>query len=113
MIREDRPLFVEVRADAGAVTSSRAVSLGLITTELVLNALKHAFAVRQGGSVIVEYDAVAPHWSLSVTDNGSGRMVGFDGKEHVGLGTGIIEVLARQLDGQVETTQQLSRHEGL
>ncbi len=103
MIKEDRPLFVEVRAGAGAVTSSSAVSIGLITTELVLNALKHAFILRQDGSVIVEYDAVAPHWSLSVTDNGSGRMVGVDGKEHVGLGTGIIEVLARQLNGQVET----------
>jgi two-component sensor histidine kinase len=108
MIRDGRPLFVEVRAGAGAVTSSRAVSLGLITTELVLNALKHAFADRQSGSVIVEYDAVDQHWSLSVTDNGTGRSVGVDGLEHVGLGTGIIEVLARQLNGQVETVSSSS-----
>lgn len=108
MIREGRPLSVEVRADAGTITSSRAVSLGLITTELVLNALKHAFIDRHSGSVLVEYEAVDQRWSLSVTDNGTGRAVGLDGLEHVGLGTGIVEVLARQLSGQVETASSPS-----
>src|SRR5690242_20861669 len=67
MIRDGRPLFVEVRADAGTVTSTRAVSLGLITTELVLNALKHAFAGRESGLVLC---STGPDWSLSVTDDG-------------------------------------------
>jgi two-component sensor histidine kinase len=104
MIRDGRPLFVEVRADGGTVTSTRAVSLGLITTELVLNALKHAFAGRDSGLVVVEYNSTGPDWSLSVTDDGVGRSAGVDGIEHIGLGTGIIEVLARQLDGRVDTT---------
>jgi chemotaxis protein methyltransferase CheR len=108
MIRDDRPLSVEVRANGGAVTSSRAVSLGLITTELVLNAVKHAFGDRQRGSVIVEYETIGQRWSLSVTDDGLGHTVGLDGSEHVGLGTGIIEVLARQLDGRVETASSLA-----
>jgi two-component sensor histidine kinase len=108
MIKEGRPISLEVRANAGAVTSSRAVSLGLITTELVLNALKHAFGDRQRGSVIVEYEAVGQRWSLSVTDDGLGHTVGVDGLEHVGLGTGIIEVLARQLDGRVEMASSLA-----
>lgn len=103
MIREGRPLTVEVRAQPGAVTSSRAVSLGLITTELVLNAIKHAFPDREGGSVIVSYESAGRHWSLSVADDGVGRPVGINGVEHVGLGTGIIEVLARQLGGDIET----------
>jgi two-component sensor histidine kinase len=107
MIRDGRPLYVEVRGNGGTVTSTRAISLGLITTELVLNALKHAFDGRDGGLVIVEYVDTGQHWSLSVTDDGVGQSTGVDGA-HVGLGTGIIEVLARQLDGRVDTTSSAS-----
>ena len=43
MIGNRRPLSLSVQATSGAATSSEAVSLGLIVTELVINALKHAF----------------------------------------------------------------------
>jgi two-component sensor histidine kinase len=43
MIGERRPLSLSVQATGGAATSSDALSLGLIVTELVINALKHAF----------------------------------------------------------------------
>ena len=43
MIGDYRPITLKVTADAGSVTSREAVSLGLIVTELILNALKHAF----------------------------------------------------------------------
>jgi len=49
MVGERRPLSVRVEATSGAATSSQAVSLGLIVTELVINALKHGFPARQGG----------------------------------------------------------------
>jgi two-component sensor histidine kinase len=32
------------------------VSLGLVTTELVINALKHAFAPGYEGEIVVRYD---------------------------------------------------------
>jgi chemotaxis protein methyltransferase CheR len=34
-----------------------AVSLGLIVTELVINALKHAFHIGEAGEILVSYDA--------------------------------------------------------
>ena len=43
MIGESRPATITVTADKGAVLSGDAVSLGLIVTELVINALKYAF----------------------------------------------------------------------
>ena len=43
MIGERRPLSIKVKASSGGATSSEAVSLGLIVTELVINALKHGF----------------------------------------------------------------------
>ena len=113
MIRDDRPLFgrSSSRCRSGHVEPRRQPRVDHDRT--CTQCPQACVRVRQDGSVIVEYDAIGPHWSLSVTDNGTGRVIGIDGSEHVGLGTGIIEVLARQLDGKVETTQQLSRHEGL
>src|ERR1700674_1213759 len=43
MIGDYHPTTLKVNSDGGSVTSREAVSLGLIVTELILNALKHAF----------------------------------------------------------------------
>src|SRR5258705_202079 len=43
MIGETRPAKLTVTADQGWAVSAAAVSLGLIVTELVINALKYAF----------------------------------------------------------------------
>ena len=57
MIGDRRPLSLKVQATSGAATSSEAVSLGLIVTELVINALKHAFQIGETGEILVGYDA--------------------------------------------------------
>ena len=46
MVGERRPLAIKVQATSGRAVSSEAVSLGLIVTELVINALKHGFRVQ-------------------------------------------------------------------
>lgn len=82
------------------------ISLGLIVTELVINALKHAFPGRnQMGHIAVAYQANANGWSLTVNDDGVGMPVG-EGNLRPGLGTGIVEALSRQLDAIVEVTNQ-------
>ena len=43
MIAHTRPVTVTVVGDRGTLSSRQAESIGLITTELVMNALKHAF----------------------------------------------------------------------
>ena len=43
MVGDRRPISIKVQTTSGRATSSEAVSLGLIVTELVINALKHAF----------------------------------------------------------------------
>jgi two-component sensor histidine kinase len=104
MIADDRPISIKVSGDAGNATCRAAESIGLIVTELVINSLKHAFnGVRKGGQITVSYDVSGDDWKLSVTDDGSGRTDGEFAQPKEGLGTGIVNALAKQLNGQVET----------
>ena len=104
MIGESRPAKLTVTADEGFVISANAVSLGLIVTELVINALKYAFPdPGKDASVKVNYEVNGTDWKLSVSDNGIGR----GGKDSAppakgGLGTSLVKALAQQLDAQVE-----------
>ena len=72
MVGERRALSIKVQATSGGATSSEAVSLGLIVTELVINALKHGFSAGAEGEILVSYDALHSAWRLSVADNRSG-----------------------------------------
>ena len=100
MVGERRPLSVRVQATSGTATSSEVVSLGLIVTELVINSLKHAFPGGEAGEILVSYEARGSGWRLSVSDNGSGP--GEAERPYAGLGTSIVEALARQLDAIVQ-----------
>ena len=102
MIGERRPLSLSVQATGGAATSSEAVSLGLIVTELVINALKHAFPSGDAGDILVKYDASASGWRLSVSDNGMASVQVSDVRPQGGLGTSIVQALAHQLGAIVE-----------
>jgi len=102
MIGADRSITVVVEAGAGATVSAQAVSIGLIVTELLINAVKHAFPAQRSGRIRVSYDATGEDWRLSVSDDGVGRM-NYEGQPaSAGLGTSIVEALAHQLDARVE-----------
>jgi two-component sensor histidine kinase len=93
-------------ADDTVTKANVSVSLGLIVTELVINALKHAFPGRsQEGHINVDYLADAKGWTLTVGDDGVGMPVD-EAARKPGLGTGIVEALSRQLNAIVEVTDQ-------
>ncbi len=103
MIGEARPATLTVTADASTVQSSDAISLGLIVTELVINALKYAFPDQnKAATVIVSYEINGTDWKLSVRDNGVGRIEQSGPPAKGGLGTSLVKALAHQLDAQVE-----------
>ena len=101
MIGDGGHIIIEVKAAEGGVSSSDAVSIGLIVTEAVINALKHAFAKdEKDGRIIVTYEVTDTDWKLSIADNGMGKpKCGFP---KVGLGTSIVNALANQLDARVD-----------
>jgi chemotaxis protein methyltransferase CheR len=101
MVGERRPVLIKVQATSGTAVSDDAVSLGLIVTELVINALKHGFPSGDEGEILVKYDAQDSGWQLSVSDNGSGPKEAAGEPPHTGLGTSIVEALAHQLNATV------------
>ena len=103
MIGEGRAISLIVRGEGGSIHRRDAESLGLITTELVINSLKHAFnEASKDGRIIVGFDVSGTDWRLSVSDNGVGKPdVSAPAKS--GLGTGIVTALAKQLDAKLET----------
>lgn len=104
MIGDSRPISLKATGDSGSATSRQAESLGLIVTELVMNALKHAFPNESIiGQITVAYERVGVNWKLSVSDNGIGKPDGVFAQGKSGLGTGIIRALSQQLGAQVET----------
>jgi chemotaxis protein methyltransferase CheR len=104
MISDNREVVIKVVGEGGTATSREAESLGLITTELVMNALKHAFPAEKSDSrIVIAYDVDGANWKLSVADNGVGKPDGLFAQSKSGLGTGIVKALAQQLGAKVET----------
>lgn len=99
MIRDHKKVAVEVVVDDSAVQAEVSVSLGLIVTELVINALKHAFPHGGGGKIVVRYATSGPVWTLTVSDDGTGMPTG-SAAPKAGLGTSIVGALAVQLNGE-------------
>jgi chemotaxis protein methyltransferase CheR len=102
MVASDRTIDIKASAAAGAVKSAEAVSFGLIVTELVINALKHAFPDDRKGHIGVDFTRDRANWRLSVSDDGVGRQLDGAEPDHIGLGTTIVEALARQLKATVD-----------
>jgi chemotaxis protein methyltransferase CheR len=104
MIGDTRQITIKVVGEGGVATSREAESIGLITTELVTNAIKHAFQADQSnGRIVVAYDVDGTNWKLSVADNGVGRPDNTYAQSKTGLGTGIVKALAQQLGARIET----------
>ena len=101
MIHESDRITIQVVCDDAMVHANTSVCLGLITTELVINALKHAFPDGRAGKVTVTFAARGASWTLGVSDDGAGMRLAPDAAVG-GLGSSIVQALARQLAARVE-----------
>jgi two-component sensor histidine kinase len=93
-----RPLGIrcEVFADDGELPCQRCEQLGLVITELVMNAAKHGFRGRDNGLVRVELMNKIDCWVCIVSDNGVGANM-----PPPGVGSEILEQLIRALGGNL------------
>lgn len=105
MVHDGSKVSIISIVDDSRVEADRSISLGLIVTELVINALKHAFPGDETGKIFVRYNSTGTGWQLSVTDTGVGtREMLADAKP--GLGSSIVEALANQLDAKLTVTSE-------
>ena len=100
MIGDVDQISLIVEGGDGVVEARVSVGLGLIVTELVINALKHAFPDGRPGKITIDYNFDGPNWILCVRDDGVGMPL--IAPVRTGLGTSIVAALARQLHASVE-----------
>jgi PAS domain S-box-containing protein len=98
------PGRVSLKVDCGDISMGidRAIPCGLIVNELVSNALKHAFPDGRQGEISIRLHAGDDGMiRLTVSDNGKGLPPGVDFRKTSTLGMQLVNMLARQLGGQL------------
>ncbi|MGZ0185587.1 MAG: sensor histidine kinase, partial [Acidimicrobiales bacterium] len=110
-----RPLTITVDGDAGILPGEVTTTMAVVLTELLQNAVDHAFpadagtdddgsgdgAVR-GGQVRIELDRRPDGLSVRVVDDGVGLPEGFDLAEATGLGLTIVRTFVEgELGGRI------------
>jgi two-component sensor histidine kinase len=99
-----RHIELNVKAVDERIGPEVAVPLGLLVTECITNAYKHAFPARNRGHIAVEVQRESPTTMVvSVRDDG----IGFDpsapaAAESSGLGRSLIDAFVRQLHGEMQ-----------
>lgn len=99
----DRPIRINRVGDLGVLDSDRATALIMVITELVQNAIEHAFSpAAQEGSVTIRAERSARWLDVVVHDDGRGLPDGFSLEKSDSLGLQIVRTLvSAELDGSL------------
>lgn len=97
LIEKERPLRMVVRCSSGKVDAATATALGLVVTELLMNAIKHAHLDSARGIIRLSFAGDRQNWRLMVSDNGSGAM----NTPNRGAGSDLVAALAAHLDARL------------
>jgi PAS domain S-box-containing protein len=100
---ERRGVTCTVDAEPLFLNADLSIPLGLIVTELVTNALKHAFPGDQRGTIVIGLHHRGENGTLVLTvkDNGIGVPEGIDAGTASTLGLKLVSSLVRQINGTI------------
>jgi two-component sensor histidine kinase len=104
----ERPIRIHRTGMLGVLDSDRATALIMVITELVQNAIEHAFdpaarAPGASGSVTIRAERSARWLDMVVHDNGRGLPEGFNVEKSDRLGLQIVRTLvSAELDGSLD-----------
>jgi two-component sensor histidine kinase len=97
-----RHVELSVDSPSEVIGAEIAAPLGLLVTEAITNAYKHAFNERDGGHIRVSVERDSPETLLlRVQDDGVGMDAEAAAAEGNGLGRSLIEAFVRQLRGEL------------
>ncbi len=100
----DVDVRLEIMVEPVELVVDRAMPLGLIATELMTNAFKHATRETEALCINVTLERDGEAFRMSVADNGPGLPKDFSLGGGDGLGTKIVSLLVRQLGGYIEAS---------
>lgn len=99
-ISNERYAELKTHIESLRLPTENGVSVALIVNELVMNALKHGRPANRPAIVSVDLRRLpSGEAQLTIADNGSG--LGTNDQPPLGLGTRLISMLVRQLNGQL------------
>lgn len=102
---QDKKIDFTILANEIKFKINTSVPLGLIINELITNIYKHAFKKDEKGEVIIGINKTTTHqYKLIVKDNGRGFSKNFDFENTDSLGLKLINILTKQLKGEVICT---------
>jgi two-component sensor histidine kinase len=93
---------LDLQGERLEVSLDTAVPLSLIASELVMNAVKHAFAGGRVGTLTIRLHPGGEFHELLVQDDGPGFPPDFGAGESRGVGMELIAGLTRQVRGEYE-----------
>lgn len=106
VLQETDAITVEVRTEPMTIGNDRAVPIALILNELLTNAIKYAYPLRNGAVEVTLRNLPEGMGCLTVADSGVGLSPDFADRRDAAFGFRIIEGLARQIGGEVEVADR-------
>lgn len=93
LTQPDKNLEIVTLGASGQVPSPMATALALVLTELVQNAVEHAFEGRKTGKIVTKLERRGKTLNMTVIDNGIGLPEDFDLSRNSNLGLQIVDTL--------------------
>lgn len=83
-----------------------AISVGIITVELITNSIKHAFPGNRAGTITLSLKKKNAGAVIEVKDDGTGIPEGFDISSSDSLGLMLVNTQVQQIDGNFKITSE-------
>ncbi|MBN3582789.1 tetratricopeptide repeat protein [Algoriphagus aestuarii] len=104
---KNKEIQVIIRSEEINLDIDTAVPLGLITNELLSNALKYAFEDSQKGTIEIDLKKFSANsYRLVVSDSGKGIDQDIDIEKSSSLGLRLVRTLTRQINGNLSISSQ-------
>jgi len=95
----DKKIKTDISVKDVEMGISTLTPLGLLLIEIITNSLKYAFLTKSEGTIKVSLKELNDKYELIVGDDGTGFI---PKKEEEGLGTKLIQIFSKQLNGTIE-----------